>query len=277
MYAVVGADPDAGVADRAVQAPVADSRRDLDLAARRELHRVVEQQEEDLRQLREVGPDLRKALVDALLDHEALVADRVLYAEDRLGDRLPEVHVLDLDGQLALLDAPEVEDVLERAQEGGAVVQRRAQARLRGLGEALVLAGQHRDDRLDDAVERRAQLPRHLLDEVVLQLLDLAELLVRAQQLDVLREERLGELEDLLAALVVTAPEQLRASAAASSAASRAWSKRSASSRRGPRAASRARGPGQPTTSAPWLRSTDEGKIAPLPAPGLATPAARVA
>ena len=61
------------------------------------------------------------------------------------------------------------------------------------LRERVVLAGQHRDDRLDDAVERRAQLARHLLDEVVLEPLDLAELLVAAQQLDVLREERLGE------------------------------------------------------------------------------------
>ena len=77
---------------------------------------------------------------------------------------------------------------------------------LGAVRERVVLAGQHRDDRFDDAVERRAQLAGHLLDEVVLELLDLAELLVAAQQLDVLGEEGLGELEDLFALLVLLRP-----------------------------------------------------------------------
>src|SRR5262249_53135995 len=90
-----------------------------------------------------------------------------------------------------------------RPQERAALVERGAQRRLGRIGERLVLRGQYRDDRLDDAAERRAQLARHLLDEVVLQPLDLPELLVRAQQLDVLGEERLGELQPLLALLLV--------------------------------------------------------------------------
>ena len=62
-----------------------------------------------------------------------------------------------------------------------------------------MLARENGDRRFDDAVERRAQLARHLLDEVVLELLDLAELLIASQQLDVLGEELFGEPQQLVA------------------------------------------------------------------------------
>jgi len=70
--------------------------------------------------------------------------------------------------------------------------------------ERLVLARQDRDDRLDDAVERRSEFPRHLFDEVVLELLDLPEFLVVSQELDILRKERFGEFEHFLAVVVGT-------------------------------------------------------------------------
>ncbi len=177
---------------------VGDARGDVDAALARELRRVVEQQEQDLVDLGEVRPDLRQRFLEVLLDRDRVVPDRVLHAEDRLLDDFAEIHVLDLEGHLALLDAPEVEDVLERSQERGAVVERAAQALLRGLREHVVLAGEDGDDRFDDAVQRRAQFARHLLDEIVLELLDLAEPLLAAQQLDVLREEGFGELQDLV-------------------------------------------------------------------------------
>ena len=63
-------------------------------------------------------------------DADGLAADRVLDAEDRLFHGLAEVHVLDLHGQLALLDAPEVQDVLERTQERRTVVEGATQALL---------------------------------------------------------------------------------------------------------------------------------------------------
>jgi hypothetical protein len=160
--------------------------------------RVVEQQEEDLVDLGEVGPDLRQRLFEALFDRDRVVPDRVLHAEDRLLDDFAEVHVLDLDGHFTLLDAPEVENVLERAKKRGAVVERAPQALLCGLGKYVVLTRQNGDDRLDDAVERRAQLARHLLDEVVLELLDLPETFLAAQQLDVLGEEGFRELQHLV-------------------------------------------------------------------------------
>ena len=59
---VVGTDPDAGVAHLAERASaIDDARGDVDASLARELRRVVEQQEQDLVDLREVGPDLREA------------------------------------------------------------------------------------------------------------------------------------------------------------------------------------------------------------------------
>ena len=146
----------------------------------RELGGVVEQQEQDLVDLGEVGPDLRQRLLELFLDRDRVAPDRVLHAEDRLLHHFAKVHVGEFHSHLALLDPPQIEDVLERAQERRSVVQCVAKRLLGALGQHVVLAGQHGDDRLDDAIERCAQLARHLLDEVALELLDLTEAFLAA-------------------------------------------------------------------------------------------------
>ena len=112
---IVRADAHTGVAHLADEPVGLDGGSDLDLAGGCELRSVVEQQEEDLADLREIGADAREGLRDLRRDAQRLLAEPILDAEDCLVDELAEVDVLDLDGQLALLDAPEVEDALKTA------------------------------------------------------------------------------------------------------------------------------------------------------------------
>ena len=50
--------------------------------------------------------------------------DLVSHVEDRLLEHLRDVHVLQLDPHLVLLDTPKVEDVLEHSRQVVAFVQR---------------------------------------------------------------------------------------------------------------------------------------------------------
>ena len=111
-----------------------------------------------------------------------------MYAENRFVDQIRETDFLEDDRQLTLFDPPQIENVLEGSLKGRTFVQSVAQTALGRIRNGLVLASQNRNDRFDDVVERRAKFARHLFNEVVLEFFDLAQLLVIAQQLDVLGE-----------------------------------------------------------------------------------------
>ena len=123
---------------------------------------------------------------------------RVPNVEDGLLDDLRQVYLLELHAELVLLDAPQVQDVLQCTEECVSIVERAAQRFPSRRREVLVLVREHGDHALDDAVEGRAQLVAHLLDQIALQLLYLSETLFLLDQLQVLCEQLLRESQHLV-------------------------------------------------------------------------------
>ena len=179
-----------------------------------ELEGVREQVLEDLLQALRVGDHRRpEARLDAHVERQAAVLGVVLErAHDEI-EQVGEVHLLGLDRHRARLDLREIEDVRDQVEEvgAGAVDGARELDLLAGEVPLGVVGELLAEDQ--DAVQRRAQLVRHVGEELGLvlrgqrQLLGLLleraprllDLLVLALDLDVL----LGQLLRLLGQLLV--------------------------------------------------------------------------
>jgi len=95
---IVGADSDAFVLDGADELASQTSARNLDPPVLRELDGVVEEQEQDLVQLGEIGPELRKRLVEALSIWMSLPARVSCTLKIASSTTFPEAHLMDLTG-----------------------------------------------------------------------------------------------------------------------------------------------------------------------------------
>ncbi len=205
--------PDAGVAHAQRHAGNgADHRllrQQLDLALVRELECVGEQVRQDLRQARAVGPQLpRRVGLDAHRELQSLLAGQRAEAFQQGVQAGADVDGLQRDSHLAGLDLRQIENVVDQAQEAAAaVVHDPCGFDLLGIEIAFRVVGQHlRQDQ--HRVQRRAQLVRHVGEELALVaagLLEVAGLsfqidagrfqlvLAHAQRAGLLLERRVGD------------------------------------------------------------------------------------
>ena len=160
-------DADPGVADDEADAAWTPRRADLDLALLGELERVRDEVLQDLLDPLRIGRDLLRSVgVDRGHEGEVLVLrDRLEEAAHRLDDA-GDRHVLRVHVHLARLDLAEIEDVVDEREEivSGRVDRLREADLLLGQVAGFVVGEELRED--ERAVQRRAQLVRHVREEV---------------------------------------------------------------------------------------------------------------
>src|SRR5690606_14920110 len=90
------------------------------LEARRELHRVAHQVEQDLLQSQRIAADdFRHVVCNARGELDGLALGYRLHDVGDAGDQLANRHRADVDLEVARLDLGEVENVVDQAQQGG--------------------------------------------------------------------------------------------------------------------------------------------------------------
>ena len=149
----------------------------------RVLDAVGEQVEQDLVELRGVGPHRRQLGGQEGRDADALVLGARFDHRQDVEERGAQVDGLEVELELAGLDLRQVEDVVDQVEEGLAVGEDALDEPLLLLVELAGHAAEEHVAVADDRGERRAQLVTHGRHEVALELVEVGELAVLAGEL----------------------------------------------------------------------------------------------
>ena len=191
---------DAGVLHRdAHLAPLLVAAHDhLDVPERSELDGVGEQVEDDLLHLLPIGPGRLEPGLQVREHLQPRLLDQRLDLGEKLSDQGGHLDLLEVERHLSCLDAADVEDVVDDGEQvAGVGVHPQHLVLLRGRHVARDTLKQHAGV-TEDGIEGRAELVRHVGEELALELGGLLQLEMLPLQQLVAPHQLAGGLADLL-------------------------------------------------------------------------------